>query len=181
MRLWGGVLFITVSGCAAGASATDPGNGFGDGSGTMEDDAAGGEGGSGDDGGGGADGTVAGEGGAGAEVGLSDDAASDDAEASSGSGDDGGGTPGDGGGTPSDAGGDAMNTDARPGDASAPVDASSDKCAAYGDTCGDCTQGRIGYNCGWCNGGCFTGTSSGPSKGGVCASTSWVWSSSHCP
>jgi hypothetical protein len=81
---------------------------------------------------------------------------------------------------PADAG---VTPDAAP---DAPPDAatdatSTDRCAQFSDTCGDCTKGRTGYECGWCSNACYTGTSGGPTSRGVCGSTKWIWTTSGCP
>jgi hypothetical protein len=167
VQLSGGVTTLAFFvACANGGSSTDSYSGSTDASGnaTTGTEAGGSEGGAGDDGGSGVDSASSGQ------RGMSDDAGTSGADA----GDDGGNAAGgnDGGGAGAiDAGGS--------GDAVASTDAG-DKCARYNDTCGDCTQGRSGYNCGWCNG-CFTGTSGGPTRTGVCAGATWVWKSGNCP
>jgi len=142
--------------CASGGSSPDVNTDFASPSG---DAGAVAEAGAGDDGRGSVD------------VSASSEGASDDAASASVSGGDDGSETGDAGADPVDSGGSA--------DAVGQTD-SADKCALYGDSCGDCTKGRSGYNCGWCNG-CFTGTSSGPTSAGACAATTWVWKSGDCP
>ncbi len=60
---------------------------------------------------------------------------------------------------------------------------SSTQCPAPTDACvssSDCASCTARPRCGWCNGACSAGTSTGPTGGASCGTGGWAWLSAQC-